>query len=403
MSKKGGGSQYDPQVAQAAQQNAATAARAQQFSEDFYSHHVEPLLQQETDQAGQTNSRLNKLYDLNIQQTQDSQARYNQYGKPAEDAYYKAAGDTANQATDLYNKYVQPAQANYEQTLGDLAKTQGDQFNQYGLPAQQNFYQTSAIDAQRQQDNYLNNALPAQAAYYKQARDYSQDAEYERRANVAFGDVAQAGDNQRGALQRQFASNGIGLNSPAAAAAFGDFGIQQASAQAAAANRARDAARSLGLQLTSDAGNFARGDTGGLTTAANAAQYAGGNTGANYAAARAGFTPSANIAGLGIRGDAANYGRGGQSSVLQFGQAAQGNAQGSQGAFTSALGAANGSAGVPLQGYGIATGAYGNNLNAYSGLAKTDMQIQAQNAGGFGQLLGTLGGAAIKAYTGGVG
>jgi|GEM_PF-4434984 len=300
----GGGSQYDPQVGAAAAANAATAAQAQQFSQDFYTQHVLPLLQQSTDAAGQTSSRLNTLYDLNIKSTQDQQARYNSTGIPAEDAYYKSANTVAGQADKSYNEFTAPAQSYYEGALGDLAKAGIAQQDQYGIPAQSNFYQTSAADAAAQQRNFNVNAMPAQDAYYAQARNYSDPAEYERQAQTAMGDVAQAGQNQQDAMGRRFASMGISANSPAAIAAQSDFATNQAAAQAAAGNKARNAARSLGISLTSDAGNMSNGNTGGLATSANAAQFGRADTtGITAAGTAATFNPSFNAAALGVRGE----------------------------------------------------------------------------------------------------
>ena len=85
---KGGGSAYDPQVGAAAAQEAATAQQAQNWSQNYYTNTVSPLLAAETAQANTTTSDQNQLFALNMGEATQAQAQYNQYGIPAQDAYY---------------------------------------------------------------------------------------------------------------------------------------------------------------------------------------------------------------------------------------------------------------------------------------------------------------------------
>jgi len=266
--KKGNSNAYNAQVASAATANAAIAQRAQDFTEDYYAKYVAPLMEQMTAASKTTLDREGQLFDSNMESMATAKERYNKYGIPAEDAYFKMV------------------------------------------------------------------------------KDYSAPEEEARQAEGALGDVRVAAQNQQNQTRRQMSALGVSANSPAAIAAASDQAIANTAASAAAANRARAAAKSLGMSLTSDA---------------------------------------------------ANFGRGGQSSILQFGQAASGNNTGAFGVANSAVQGSAAGASVPMSGYNTALQGYGANLNAYSGLQKAQMDQNAQSAGGFGQLVGTLGSAAIKA------
>jgi hypothetical protein len=267
---KGVKNQYDPQIGIAAAQNAAVAAKAEAFAEDYYKNTVAPLNAKMQASADVTAGKLNTLYDLNAEQMKSANERYKQYG------------------------------------------------------------------------------IPAEQKYYEMASKYSEPEEQERQAMLAKGDLGTAMQNQQQARMRQFGGLGIDPTSPAAISAATDASVMNAAAEAGAMNRSRGAARELGMRLTSDA---------------------------------------------------ANFGRGGQSGILQFGAAAQGNTQGAFGTTQGALGSALGAGQFINAGYGTALQGYGNNLGAYTSLGNTSMNANAaQNAAisqGIGSMVGALGGAAL--------
>lgn len=252
--------QYDPQIGQAAAQNAQTAAAAQGFSQEFYEKNITPLLQQMVTSSSDTQGKLGRLYDMNYTNAQEANDRYKQFGIPAEQKYY-----------DMVARFSEPDEQN-------------------------------------------------------------------RQAGLALGDVRTAAAGQRATMMRQLGARGINPTSPAAISTMGDMGVQNTAIEAGAMNRARLAAKTLGMQLTSDA---------------------------------------------------ANFGRGGASSTLAFGQAAGGNAAGSFGVAQGALGGASGAAAVPMQGYGLAMQGYSQNLNAYTQLGVEDMRQQSAADQGLGNFLGT--------------
>lgn len=268
---KGSGSSYDPQIGAATQQTAATAARAVEFQEKYYTDVVAPLLRQQTESAATTTEKLNTLYDLNAEQMRLAADRYQKYG------------------------------------------------------------------------------IPAEERYYEMARTYSEPEEMERQAQAAKGDLGQAMANQRGTLMRQQGALGIDPTSPAAQAMASDMALQGAAIEAGAMNRARNAARTLGMQLTSDA---------------------------------------------------ANFGRGGQSGILQFGAGAQGNAAGAFGVANQALSTGAGASSGMQQAFGNAISGYGSNANIYAGLGKAEMEANAAASAGFwggvGSMVGTGAGLAIR-------
>lgn len=266
---KGVENKYDPQIGAAAAQNAAVAAKAEAFAEDYYRNTVAPLNKKMQESADVTAGKLNTLYDLNAEQMRSAGERYKQYGIPAEQRYF-----------DMATKYSEPE-------------------------------------------------------------------EQERQAQLAKGDLGVATLNQQQARMRQFAGLGIDPTSPAAISAATDASVMNAAAEAGAMNRSRGAARELGMRLTSDA---------------------------------------------------ANFGRGGQSGILQFGGAAQGNAQGAFGTTQGALGSALGAGQFVNAGYGTALQGYGNNLSAYTSLGNTSMNANAAQTSAMYGAIGSVVGAGVGAF-----
>jgi hypothetical protein len=264
--KKDAKSSYDPQIGEAAKASAALADRSVKFSEDFYNQHIAPLLDAQTQQSATSAANENALFASNMADMQQQRDRYNKYGIPAEDRYYKMANE------------------------------------------------------------------------------YSSADEEQKQAGLAIGDVRAANAGAASTMNRQLASLGIDPTSPAAIAARNDNLVMGAAAEAGAANRARQAAKTLGMQISADA---------------------------------------------------ANFGRGGTSQVLGFGGAASGNTQGALGAASTGLAGANSSAGVVQSGYGLGLKGYAQNLDAFTSRANAQTQANAQSAAGFGKLLGTAAGFAL--------
>lgn len=237
---------------------------------------------------------------------------------------------------DYYNKYVAPLLEEMTAASKSTRANQDELFSQ------------NMQDLQMQRDRYQKYGVPAEDRYFNAVDQYSSKEEEERQATAAIGDVRTAAAGQKAQMDRTLASRGINLTSPAAIMAQSDMAVANAAAEAGAANRARTAAKALGLQLTSDA---------------------------------------------------ANFGRGGQSSVLAFGQAASGNTNAALGATTTGLGAAGSGAGVVQNGYSLGLKGYGQNLSAYTSLQSSATQQNAQADAGFGNFLGTVIGAGITKYS----
>lgn len=234
---------------------------------------------------------------------------------------------------DYFTKYVAPA---LQQATRSQAQESANQKKLFDL----NYSQ-----ATKARDRYEAYGIPAENSYYQMVRSYSEPAEQERQAALALGDVRTAAGSTRGQMLRQFASLGINPTSPAAIAAMADNRTAQTSMEAGAMNRARNAARSLGMQL---------------------------------------------------KGDAANFGRGGGSNVMAFGNSASANSMNGWGINSGAIGAYNAGAQVPMAGMGQAMQGYQANLNAYTQLGQTSMQANAASGGIMGGL-GSLAGAALGA------
>jgi hypothetical protein len=242
---------------------------------------------------------------------------------------------TAQQAENwnenFYNQYVAPS------------LTSATAASQQNTAQQQQIFNLTQSEAQLQNQRYQQLGIPAEDAYYKMVQDYSAPAKQEEQAQAAIGDARTAQAGQAATQARQMQSLGVDPTSPAALSASSDMAVQNAAVQAKAATDARRGAQQLGMQLTSDA---------------------------------------------------ANFGRGGQSGILGFSGAASGaSSAGTSGANQTAAVVPGGAANVNA-GLGLAQKAYGANLDAFTTLQKTAM-AQPSPLAGVGQLVGTLGGAAL--------
>jgi hypothetical protein len=255
----------------------------------------------------------------------------------------KLNAETAKEGLDFTKDY-------FNNTLTPLQRSAEERASRYeGMS-------TDAYNRNKEREilfdtRYRQLGIPAEDRYFKMVSDYSAPEEQERQARLAQGDIINAAAVQRANLQRQLASQGVDPTSGAAVAAQTDASLMTAAAQAAASNRARDAAKALGMTLTSDA---------------------------------------------------ANYGRGMPSGVLSFGNAAAGNAAQGFAYGNSPMASAQASGGFVQQGYRGANAAYGQNLQTFGSLANTDRQVQGQmesaNAAGAGQALGQSIGLGLAAY-----
>ena len=260
----------------------------------------------------------------------------NQYD-PQISASAKALADTSQQALDWSKQY-------YADVVTPLLKQQ----TEASVKAQEqmgNLYDIQAGQMKLAADRYKEYGIPAEQRYYDMVSKYSEPAEMERQAALAKGDMAMANANQAGALNRQLGSLGIDPTSGAALSARSNASVMNAAAEASAMNRARNAARTLGMQLTSDA---------------------------------------------------ANFGRGGLSAVQAMGQGAQAASAGGMGAATGALEGGIASGQGVQAGYNSALSGMGNVMGNYTSLGNTSMQANAamQGAmyGAIGSALGTAGG-----------
>ncbi len=210
---------------------------------------------------------------------------------------------------------------------------------------QQQLFGFNMADMQLNDQMYRQYGIPAQQQYYQQVAAYSAPQYAEQQAQLALGDVTNAEANQRAQMLRDFASRGVSANSGMALYNRNINMMQSAASAAAAETQARNAAKMLGLQVS---------------------------------------------------GDAANFGRGGASNVLGFGNAAGGNAMSGYQVAQGAVGAGNTGAAIPMSGYNLASNAYGQQMNTYMQGAISNEQYQAQNSAGIGSFLGSAVGAAAQ-------
>ena len=213
---------------------------------------------------------------------------------------------------------------------------------------QEQLFNLQFPQAEAQAEQYTQYGLPAQEAYYQMVQQYSEPEEYERQAQAAMADVINARQVQQANTGRVLAASGIDPTSGAAMNMQYNNDILSAASGAAAANRARDAARNMGMQLKAGAADFASG-----RPASNIAMFSQGAGNASNSAF--------NVAG-------------------------------------NAIGAANQGAAIPLQGYTGAGNMYGQQMQTYGNLAAAQAQANAQESAGFGNFLGSALGTGLAAY-----
>lgn len=197
---------------------------------------------------------------------------------------------------------------------------------------------------------------PMREDIYKAAQEYDTEANRERLAQEAIGDVKSAFGIQAQDLERRNQSFGISPTSGRSIGGVNAMGAMQAATEASAATRVRTAAEQLGLARKMDAIGLSQGQFGNQATSTALALNAGGQ------ALNAGQVPMA------------NYGQMSSAMGQTYGGASQGYGQIGQ---------------LGVQTY---------NIQSQNYQAEQNRQAQ-QNAGasaGFGSALGAIGGAAMK-------
>ena len=171
-----------------------------------------------------------------------------------------------NFANNYYNTNVKPALANATQQAG----TSQDNLN--------NVASTNGAIQTAQAGLANGKGLAAQNALYDQAANYNTNEEFDRQAQLAKGDVGQAEANQDVATTQRANAYGTDPNSGQSMALSAQNRVSNVATEAQAMNNARNAARTLGMNLTAQAA--AQGTTN-ATNAINAGQgSAAASTGA---------------------------------------------------------------------------------------------------------------------------
>lgn len=172
---------------------------------------------------------------------------------------------------DYYTNTEKPL---VDQMTASAKQTQEQQQQLFGL----NF-----ADAQSASKQYNQYGLPAQANYYDMVNNYSSSDYQEQQAQSALGDVTNASQVQQGNTDRALASRGVSANSGMALYNLAQTNTQTSAASAAAANQARNAAKSLGMNLTAGAAGAAQ-TSAGQSSALSAAASSGSINSFNAAA-----------------------------------------------------------------------------------------------------------------------
>lgn len=252
-------------------------------------------------------------------------------------------------------------QAADQQTLAEKQTAFSQEQAQLQMDTQK---QQNAIAAEQYQ-RYKDKFLPMQDDIINEANAYDTEANRERIAASALGDVESQFAISRANRAREGAAFGIDPTSGRYAGAANAEGVMEAATKASAATRARDAAVQLGWAKKMDAIGLGSGIFGNQATSTSLGMNAGN---------------SALAAG---------------NSALTAGQIPMSN----YGAMTSAGGSAFGTG---MQGWNNVGQLGVQKYNADVGAYSAAQQANAQSSAGLGSAIGGIAGAAASMYSGGL-
>ena len=236
------------------------------------------------------------------------------------------------------------------------AKQEARADEQFALDRETRAFQTQI--AQEQYQRYQEKFRPLQDQMIAEAADYNTEANFQRQAALAMGDVNQQFQIGRDTNRMQMRAYGIDPTSGRYQGQEAATGVMEAATKAAAATKARTAAEQLGWARRMDAIGLGQGVFGNQATSTGLALTAG-------------------------------------NQALQAGQTAMGNyAQMGQ-----SMGSAYGGAMQGWQGLGnLGVQNYNAQVNAYAAQQQANATQNAGFAGGLGSAIGGIGGAALKYY-----
>lgn len=283
-------------------------------------------------------------------------------------SYDGQVANATGQLTSNGNAAVNFGQSYYNNTLQPLLGQQNTQ----AKTSQTGLNNTAGVDQgiQSTQAGLANGlGVQAQTNLYNMATQYNSPEEFERQAQLAKGDVGQAEANQAMATTQRNQSMGIDPTSGAAQALSAQNQVGNVATEAQAMNNARNAARTLGMQLTQTAAGQ------GNQNVSNAVQAGQGATGANTGAFGVAQGNTGTAGTIGQQQQTA-YQTGNQA----YGQVAQdytnldntsinANAQNSLGSTLGSLGGMV--AGAAMPGGGTLAGAFGKAVAGKIGIGGT--------------------------------
>ena len=184
----------------------------------------------------------------------------------------------------------------------------------YGLAREAQDFQLGL--QRRYDDRYWRTQVPLENEILADVRSFDTEAERERLAGQAMGDVEQAASASRGINARAMASMGVNPNDGRYAAVMRQGAYDRTLAAASAMNKTREAARQLGWARKNDAAALLRGLPGFSSNASQLAQGWGGQgmqagtMGLNAATSASGAgNQAAQVAGNNFQGAAQSYAR----------------------------------------------------------------------------------------------
>lgn len=177
----------------------------------------------------------------------------------SQDKLIKKSSQGLDQSTTASNALASESLSFVNDFFDTYLKPSLEQLNQSSATATQRNDQVYGIQAEQLADReaqYQAEGKPAISDFLETAREFSTDEYAERQAGLAIGDVAKQAQIAEGTINRQLGARGVRANSGNAVAAIARNTNDVALAKAGQANRARDIAKKMGIELQDRAASY---------------------------------------------------------------------------------------------------------------------------------------------------
>jgi hypothetical protein len=157
---KGVKSDYDPQIGAAMTKSADTAAAAQNWSQNYYTNVITPMLQQQNQMAARAEGNQNTIFQTELPQLQAQAEQYQKYALPAQNRFYQQAAQFSS--PQEMEREAGEAQSDSEQAIAAQNAARNRQMASLGIqansPAAIEASQSAAVQNAANQTGAMNRA-----------------------------------------------------------------------------------------------------------------------------------------------------------------------------------------------------------------------------------------------------